>query len=159
MQRRQLLALPALAPLTQANAGLVDWFNGVKVGKRLPSHDGQWFEQEPAPGFKLQLVDFWATWCAPCVVAIPKLNDWHARFGPLGLAVLGCTMESAELVRAFQKRVPMHYAHWVGGAQPLQKQLGIKALPYALFADADGKVLWKGQPADIDDGLIKRLLG
>src|SRR6186997_287020 len=67
-------------------------------------------ETKPAPGFELKdvsgktvklsdsdgtvrLVDFWATWCAPCREEIPMFKDLHARYGGKGLTLIGIAMD------------------------------------------------------------------
>lgn len=155
LARRRLLTAFALASLPMAGqAGLVDWYNGVKVGSTLPDHDAEYVNRPPT-GARLTLVDFWATWCAPCRAEIPRLNALYANLKPKGFEIVGLTEESPEVASAFLKRVPMEYPAGAGGKAPLQKALGVKALPYALLVDRSRKVLWRGQPSELDAAAIE----
>src|SRR5262245_44775347 len=51
----------------------------------------------------VRLVDFWATWCAPCREEIPMFKDFHARYGPRGFTLIGIAMddEGTEVVGPF----------------------------------------------------------
>jgi thiol-disulfide isomerase/thioredoxin len=158
MRRRQAIAFTAALPLS-ARAGIVDWFNGVKVGARLPAYDTVYLNAEPPAEPRLLLIDFWATWCAPCVAAIPRLNDLHQRFAPRGVSLIGLSPETPEVVKPFLARRSMLYPIGAGGKQPLAAALGIKAMPYALIAKPDGTVLWRGQPEGPMDALIEQHLG
>jgi thiol-disulfide isomerase/thioredoxin len=148
MERRSLLACAALAPVA-ASAGVMDWYNGVKVGARLPAYDTQYLGAPPAEGAKLLLIDFWATWCAPCREEFPHLNALSAALSSQGLAVVGLTQEPVETAREFLRKVDIQYPVAAAGARPLQKQLGIKALPYAIVVDRSQTIVWRGQASTL----------
>lgn len=156
--RKTFLMLIILVCATAANAGLIDLFNGVKIGMPLPSNDLKYLAASPDPLAKLQLIDFWATWCAPCRESIPKLNAWHAKYASRGLAVVGVTRESAEIVEPFLKKVPIHYPVGLEQRQVLHDALKIKGLPYAIFVSRSGNIVWRGPPDEIDEKLIEALL-
>ena len=141
-----------------ASADFLDWYNGAKLGSILPEDDAVFPNGIPSQSSKLILIDFWATWCAPCREQIPKLNAWHQRYAPKGLSIVGVTKETPDIVAAFMERTQMDYPVAVGMKRSLQDSLGIKALPYAVFARRDRKIIWRGQPQAINDALIESLL-
>jgi thiol-disulfide isomerase/thioredoxin len=141
-----------------SGANISYFFNGVKVGTQLPAHEFVYLGPAPVIENRLQLIDFWATWCAPCRVSIPRLNELQARFAPRGLVIIGLTKEPRTAVEPFLEKIPMNYASALDGDSKLYTALKIKGLPYAIFADKTGKIVWRGQPDAITDQLIESLL-
>jgi thiol:disulfide interchange protein DsbD len=89
---------------------------------------------------KVVVVNFWATWCVPCIQEIPGFNKLHKDFAGQGVAVLGIAMdeEGAARVQPFLKKHPMEYP--VGlGAEALNKQYNLDQLPVTLVFDRTGK--------------------
>lgn len=158
MFRTISLCLIALIASAQAQASFVDMFNGVKVGAPLPKSDLIFLSSAPSTTKSVQLIDFWATTCEPCRTSIPKLNAFHQKYAPKGLVMIGVSDESKEQVATFLKAVPMQYATAIEGASSLHKILRIRALPYAIFVNRDGVVIWRGQPEEITDQLIEFFL-
>jgi len=159
LTRRSLLLAAASFPLVQAaSAGPVDWYNGVKLGSTLPDFDAEYFGEAPSGDRKLLLIDFWATWCAPCREEFPHLNELSSRFRNRGLVVVGLTQESRAVAEAFLQRVDIQYTVGAAGAKPLQKALGIKALPYAIVVDDKNQIIWRGQASSLRAAEIEQLL-
>jgi thiol-disulfide isomerase/thioredoxin len=94
---------------------------------------------------KLLLLNFWATWCTPCLKEIPLLIETQREHGPHGLQIVGIAMDDAEMVRAFAKRLQMNYPIMVGQADiadamdALGDQLG--AFPFSVLIARDGRIL------------------
>ncbi len=141
-----------------ARAGVLDWYNGVKLGTKLPQYDAHFINESPPTDVKLQLIDFWATWCAPCRENIPRLNTFYRDFKDRGLSVIGLTQESVEVAKPFLSKVSMLYSVGAGKQNSLQGALGVKALPYAVFVNSASTIIWRGQPEEIDAALIESLL-
>ncbi len=136
----------------------MDWYNGVKLGTKLPEYDAEFLGTAPTSDFKLILIDFWATWCAPCREEFPHLNQLHADFASQGLVVVGLPKESRKVAEAFLPKVQINYAIGAGGQRPLQESLGVKALPYALVADRRRTIVWRGQASSLSAEEVARLL-
>jgi thiol-disulfide isomerase/thioredoxin len=140
-------------PSGPAGAAFCD-FAGPNRLKNFGLHDayGQPWEFRQAQG-RLVLLDFWGTWCMPCVKAIPHLKRLHAEYGPQGLEVIGIACErGAESGR--QKRVldaiekyQINYRVLLGEEYeecPVQQKFRIQSYPTLILLDRNGTVLWRG---------------
>ncbi|MDQ2733423.1 MAG: TlpA family protein disulfide reductase, partial [Pseudomonadota bacterium] len=106
---------------------------------------------------KALLVNFWATWCAPCATEMPLL-DAFARSAPSrGWNVLALAIDSADLVRRFLSERALSLPVALAGADglDLSRSLGnsVGALPFTVVFDADGKVARRKLGA-LDAGLL-----
>jgi thiol-disulfide isomerase/thioredoxin len=86
------------------------------------------------------LLDFWATWCMPCRVVIPKLGDLQSRFGAQGLNVVGLSTEDAQDVATFAQRIGMRYAVGVDKNAETTRSYGVASLPTLVVIDKRGVV-------------------
>ncbi len=146
-----LLALPA-------SASIPDFINGVKIGATLPAHELTYLGAIPETKGKLVLIDFWATWCAPCREAMPELNRLHAEFAPRGLVIIGVTKEARDKVTGFLAAQRIDYFIALDGGSALYTQLRIKALPYAILVDRQNRIVWRGQPSELKKDFLESLL-
>ncbi len=89
---------------------------------------------------KVIVVNFWATYCGPCIKEIPGFNKIHKDFAAQGVAVLGVGMdeEGASLIAPFLKRHPMDYEVALGSAA-VSQEFKLEALPVTLVFDRSGK--------------------
>ncbi len=141
-----------------ARAGIVDWFNGVSTGAELPVHDGQLVSGQVPRNARLTLIDFWVTWCAPCRNNVPRINALAEKYTSQGLAVVAVSMEKPDVVAPHLPAWGMRYAVIVGGNNPLQTSLSIRALPYAILVSKSNKIVWRGMPEELTGALIESLL-
>jgi thiol-disulfide isomerase/thioredoxin len=105
----------------------------------LQDSDGKTHRLEALKG-KWVVVNFWATWCAPCVKEIPDLAAF-ARAHPDNTLVLGVALDYDDIgvVKAFARKVGLTYPLVLGDGQA-EKQFGrIKGLPTTLVYDPSGK--------------------
>jgi thiol-disulfide isomerase/thioredoxin len=141
-----------------AHADMVDFFNGVKLGKQLPEHQFSFVGTVPDMKGQVVLLDFWATWCEPCRKSIPELNAIHEKYKGKGLVVIGLSQEPMATILPYLEKLPMQYSPAADIDQKVHKALGIKALPYAILIDRSSKIIWRGQPSSITDKVLEMAL-
>ena len=91
---------------------------------------------------KVVLLDFWATWCAPCKEEIPHFIEMQNRYGPRGLQVIGISMDDDEPpIRAFQQQFKMNYPVARGSAELATQYGGVLGLPITFIIDRDGRIV------------------
>jgi thiol-disulfide isomerase/thioredoxin len=89
---------------------------------------------------KVVVMNFWATWCVPCIQEIPSFNKLHKELEAQGVAVVGVSMdeEGAERVTPFLKKHPMDYPVALGSAE-MNQQYKLDQLPVTVIFDRSGK--------------------
>jgi len=90
------------------------------------------------------LFDFWATWCKPCLQALPDLDALHAELGPRGLRVVGINEDgprNAPKVKPFMQTNGYTFPVLLDLNREAQRRLQVAALPTTLLLAADGTVL------------------
>ena len=86
------------------------------------------------------LVDFWATWCAPCVASMPHLAGLQQRFGAQGFEILAVNIEpeNTAFVRTFMQTHALPFAVFMDADGSLQQRLHVSVYPTSFLIDASG---------------------
>lgn len=94
---------------------------------------------------KLLLVNFWATWCAPCLKEMPLLINAQKQYGARGLQIIGPAMDEAKDVKALATKLGVNYPVMAdfASADAAMSTLGNKqgALPFSVLIDAKGMIV------------------
>lgn len=106
-------------------------------------------DEQPLPLLSLKgqplLVNFWATWCPPCVREMPLLDDFYKQMKSSGMQMLGIAVDSPTPVRGFLSKAPVGFPVVLAGADGagLARTLGNAqgGLPYTVLADMQGRIL------------------
>jgi thiol-disulfide isomerase/thioredoxin len=161
---RALLLLLLTATLSAA---------GLKVGDPAPAtRPESMLQGEAVKDFKkgeVYVFECWASWCGPCVAAIPHLNDLHKKMGKKGVVITGVNVWEAERDAASAQRAKdflkaqgdkLSYRVAIGGKAFIKDWLeaaDVNGIPHA-FVVADGKVAWMGHPMQLTDEIIGDIL-
>ena len=110
----------------------------------LPDVDGRQQALSQWQG-KVLVVNFWATWCAPCREEMPHFIAAQAKDGGKGLQFVGIAVDQVDKVREFAQEIRLNYPALIGGlgAIELSKALGneLAALPFTIILDRAGNVV------------------
>jgi len=108
------------------------------------------------------LINYWASWCAPCIEEMPELDRFAATQGADGVQVVGIALDDADAVRAFLQQVPVSYRILLDQPGPADTsvQLGNPAgvLPFTVLVDGEG-VLRRQKIGPFQDGEVDDWVG
>lgn len=142
----------------------------LKLGDAAPALQlAEWLQGGPVTlaegkGSKVYVIEFWATWCPPCRVAIPHLNELHKKYKDQGLEVVAITDEDPEYVKEFltEQGSKMVYPVAVDRDQltAIAYMLGVNVntIPHAFVVDTKGKLVWHGNPMNGLEDVVKQHL-
>lgn len=134
----------------EAEAELVASVRHATVGGTLPEATGRRLDgrEEPLSAFRgrLLLIDFWATWCVPCVVALPELRALVADLPADRFALLAVSVdEELATVTDLMQSDPMPWHNWhVGMDSHVERSLAVRGFPTYVLVDEDGVILSNG---------------
>ena len=110
---------------------------------------------------KLVVMNFWATWCPPCLHEIPMFIELQTRYGPRGVQFLGVAIDDADKVRAFAEDVGLNYPTLHGQMQAIEIMGAYGnttgGLPFTVFIDASGTIVAR-HPGVLDEATTVELL-
>ena len=95
---------------------------------------------------KVLVVNFWASWCPPCVEEMPALDKMAQEYASKNVLIVGIGIDSPSNIREFLQKTPVSYPIVIGGLEGsnLSKQMGNTqgALPYTVVINAKGKSIY-----------------
>ena len=111
----------------------------------------------------VNVVEFWATWCPPCLTSIPHLTETQVKYKDHGVNIIGVTNEPLETVEPFVNRMgeKMEYSVAVdkerSTSNEFMERYDLRGIPHA-FVVKDGKIVWHGHPMKGLEAAIEKAL-
>ena len=178
MRRHSLIALLVVSGIvTLNNLSNVHAINGVpkrqeqqtikpsllKLGTERPALSFQLLSGKNAPTWqtlegRVVIVDFWATWCTPCIESIPRLNDLHARFEHEKVTFFSVTYEPPQYVREFLKEHPIGSEVAIDDSLDTFKTFQAWGIPVIFIFDSKGKLVATTHPNNLTPEVISAAL-
>ncbi len=110
---------------------------------------------------KVLAINFWATWCPPCLKEIPDFIALQKQYGDQGLQFIGIALEDKESVAKFLAATQINYPILLGGdgGIALAQQLGdnVDAVPYTLIIDRQGQIVDR-HPGEVSKEQITKII-
>lgn len=139
---------------------------GQEPDFRLRDLENTWQEYSDLKGTQLTVVDFWATWCQPCVRSIPLLSEMEKEYRNRGVRFIGVSVDgprNQSKIKPFIQSLGVEYPIIRDMDSELMTDLGVTAVPTLLLYDAEGELIFFHEgfrPGDEDiirDHLEKQL--
>ena len=112
---------------------------------RLRDLDNQWKEYSDLKGDQLTVIDFWATWCQPCIRSIPLLNEMAKEFESRGVNFIGVSIDgprNQSKIQPFLHSMGVEYPVIRDMDSELMSDLGVTAVPTLLMYDSSGDLIF-----------------
>lgn len=152
--RRRVLLAGVAAAAALAGAGLAWWRlrpgeleSGVEQAlwqRRFPRPEGGELVLQSMRGKPL-LINFWATWCPPCVEELPMLDRFYREHAAQGWQIVGLAVDQLAAVQGFLRKLPLSFPVGLAGFEgaALARSLGNQTggLPFTVVLDGRGRVL------------------
>jgi thiol-disulfide isomerase/thioredoxin len=129
----------------------------------LTDLDGGRHKSEELIGDGAVLLNFWATWCKPCLAEMPKLADFEAKWSEQGFRILSINIDdprTQKQVKPFVHKQQIAFPVYVDPNQEVYRKLGGRAVPFSVLVGSGGEILkvsqgWQDKVAEEWGSLIK----
>jgi thiol-disulfide isomerase/thioredoxin len=147
-------------------SGKVD--NALDIrGKSAPKFQvQQWITPQPNAAGTVVVLDFWATWCGPCVASVPHMNELATKFKD-SVVCVGISSETPPKFEEGMEKLEkdkkitintFQYAIALDPSQQMSKAIKITGIPHCIVLDRNWIVRWQGHPASLDAGTIDAIV-
>jgi len=147
-----------LAPLAAGQPEVDDPAPPISIGEVVQAPEGAAFDWEALEG-RAVVLEFWATWCGPCIAAIPHMNELVREFEGEPVEFISVSSETAEPVREFLEKREMEAWVAVDDGKKTFDAYGVKGIPRAFLIDAEGVVRGSTHPAALTANHVRELIG
>ncbi len=131
-------------------------------GKAMPAPLGseKWLTDKVSTQGKVIILDFWATWCGPCIRAGPTLDKLQkTNRDELAILAISGSGENAGVVKKYLRKKQHSYSYLHDDKQTLNNAFGVRGIPHTVVISTDGVVRWQGNPLNRDfTKIVKQII-
>ena len=137
-----LMGLAINLLLTPKKTTNISWI----ASERLSDIEGRMFEINDVSGKRYTILNFWATWCAPCVEEMPMLSEFHNKTSKEGISVIGLAIDNEKNVKDFVQKIKVDHHLLVAGGKGtnIMERIGLNpsnSLPFTIMFDENYDLL------------------
>ncbi len=142
---RQAVRAAAIGSLLIAGTAYADISTGPAPDFTLKSESGSNLRLSEFRG-EVVMINFWASWCAPCRQEMPLLDELYTQYQPMGFTILGVNVEEdSTQAKQMLKNIPVNFPVLFDNASDVSKLYNVVAMPSTVLVDRDGNIRYLHQ--------------
>ena len=142
---RQAVRAAAIFSLLATGAAYADINAGPAPDFTLKSENGSNLRLSEFRG-EVVMINFWASWCAPCRQEMPLLDELYTQYQPMGFTILGVNVEEdSTKAKQLLKNIPVNFPVLYDNASDVSKLYNVVAMPSTVLVDRDGNIRYLHQ--------------
>lgn len=165
-QTAEAKRMDEIIPVVEKQAEAQKLQSKMKEGAAFPDFDEKDLEGKPLSianyKGKVVLIDFWATWCGPCVAELPNVIDAYKKYHDKGFEIIGISLDQErDALTNFMKKQGMTWKQYFDGKgwqNKLAVQYGIHSIPATYLLDGEGKIVAKDLRGEALSAQLAKLL-
>jgi thiol-disulfide isomerase/thioredoxin len=139
----------------------------LAVGAPFPDFEEKDLSGQPLSVAKFKgsvvLVDFWATWCGPCVADMPDLIELYKKYHPRGFEIIGVSLDREEsALKSYLEKNQITWPQYFDGQfwdNKLSRRYGVTSIPFTILVDGEGRIVGKNLRGPELAAAVAKLLG
>ncbi|GMQ86982.1 MAG: TlpA disulfide reductase family protein [Gammaproteobacteria bacterium] len=142
---KRALLVTAISSLLVTGTAYADFKAGPAPDFTLKSESGSNLRLSEFRG-EVVMINFWASWCAPCRQEMPLLDELYTQYQPLGFTILGINVEEdSTKARQMLKNIPVNFPVLFDNTSEVSKLYNVVAMPSTVLIDRDGNIRYLHQ--------------
>jgi len=112
---------------------------------------------------KVVVIDFWATWCTPCLQSLPHMKQVYTRYKDKGVEIVGISFDRADMKKMLADFVKKHQLNWIHTYSgkywndPTGRKYGVSGIPSIWVVGKDGRIVSDNARGDLEGIIVKAL--